>query len=459
MKKNEMLTLDIIDITNLGYGVAKRDGNVIFVSDTVPGDKVKVKIIKVGSSYSVGKVEEYLAYSPCRTKDRCKSAVCKSCAYKLLPYESEIKLKEELVAVSFKKAGLHDVKIEKAVSSPSPLRYRNKAQYPIARDKNGRYTVGFYAPKSHRVTEAADCPLSPSVFSDIIEHLRKFFERHSISVYDEKNGEGLLRHIYLRRGEISGEILLTLVINGVKLPHANELTEEIRAAFPAVVGILLNVNEKDTNVILGEEYITLWGRDYIFDTLSGVKLKITAPSFYQVNHDAAELLYAKALELAAPERDDLILDLYCGAGSIGLSMAKYCREVVGIEIVESAVECAKFNAEENGIKNASFYAGDASDTKALLSPAERIRGEEILPDIVILDPPRSGTTTELISHISSLSPKKVVYISCNPQTLARDVALFKERGYIPGSVTPFDLFPMTGHVESVVCLTRAVENF
>ena len=454
MKKNETLTLDIIDITNLGYGVAKHDGSVIFVSDTVPGDRVKGKIIKVGSSYSVGRVEEYLTYSPCRTQDRCKISSCKSCAYKLLPYEREIGLKEELVAVSFKKAGLSEVKIEKAVSSPSLSCYRNKAQYPIARDKNGGYTIGFYAPKSHRVTEAADCPLAPSIFPEIIELLRRFFEKNSITVYDEESGEGLLRHLYLRRGEMSHEILLTLVINGRELPNSKVLVDEMCVAFPDVVGILLNVNQENTNVILGDEYICLWGRDYIFDTLAGVKLKITAPSFYQVNHDAAELLYAKALELASPESDDLILDLYCGAGSIGLSMAKTCREVIGIEIIESAVECARFNAEENEIKNASFYAGDASDAKALLAPAERIRGEKILPDIVILDPPRSGTTPELITHIASLSPKKVVYISCNPQTLARDVALFKSHGYLPGSVTPFDLFPMTGHVESVVCLTR-----
>ena len=321
-------------------------------------------------------------------------------------------------------------------------------------DKNGGYVIGFYAPKSHRVTEAADCPLAPAVFENIIEALREFFAKYSLSVYDESTGEGLLRHIYLRRGEISGEVLLTLVVNGNSLPHSDELVDDLTEKFPELVGILLNVNKEDTNIILGKEFITLFGRDYIFDTLGGVALKITAPSFYQVNHDAAELLYAKAKELASPTKEDLVLDLYCGAGSIGLSRADCAGEVIGIEIVESAVECDGFNAEINHIFNASFYAGDASDTKKILEPAERARGEKIKPDIVILDPPRGGTTEELIEHIAGLSPRKVVYISCNPATLARDMVLFKNHGYVGTEVTPFDLFPMTGHVESVVCLTR-----
>ena len=304
------------------------------------------------------------------------------------------------------------------------------------------------------MTEAADCPLAPEIFPSIIEALRGFFKEHSLSVYDEQSGEGLLRHIYLRRGEISGEVLLTLVINGSALPHGDRLVSLMTESFPELVGILLNVNTEDTNVVLGEEFITLYGRDYIFDTLGGVALKITAPSFYQVNRGAAELLYAKAKELAKPTKNELLLDLYCGAGSIGLSMADEAGEVIGIEIVESAVECATFNAEINHINNASFYAGDASDTKKILEPAERTRGEKLKPDIVIFDPPRGGTTEELIQHISSLNPTRIVYISCNPTTLARDIVIFNKYGYFCDTVTPYDLFPMTGHVESVVCLTR-----
>ena len=458
LKKNDCFTAEITDITNLGFGVCKLNGQVVFVSGALPGDVAKIKIIKVGSSFLVGRVEEFLTLSDKRVDGRCDNALCRSCAYKCLSYEYEKELKEESVRQIFKKAGLSEVEIASLVGSPSEKCYRNKAQYPISRGKNGEYLIGFYAPKSHRVTEAADCPLAPEIFGEILEELRAFFAKHSISVYDEQSGEGLLRHVYLRRGEVSGEVLLTLVINGNSLPHSDELVASVTEKFPEIVGVLLNVNTRDTNIILGEEFITLFGRDYIFDTLGGVTLKITAPSFYQVNHSAAELLYAKAKELAKPTKDDLLLDLYCGAGSIGLSMADEAGEVIGIEIVESAVECATFNAEINHIFNASFYAGDASDTKKILEPAERARGEKIKPSIVILDPPRGGTTEELIEHISSLNPLRIVYISCNPATLARDIVVFNKHGYFCDTVTPYDLFPMTGHVESVVRLERRLDN-
>ena len=453
-KKNDVFTSEIVDITNLGFGVAKVDGKVVFVGGCVPGDVARIKVIKPGKAYSVGRVEEIITPSVRRVEGRCDNRLCRSCAYKCLDYSYEKELKEESVRQIFKKCGLNDVKIMPLVGSPMEHGYRNKAQYPVSLDKDGGYLIGFYAPKSHRVTEAADCPLAPGEFEGILELLREYFEKNSLSVYDEESGEGLIRHIYLRRGEVSGEILITLVINGESIPHSEELVAAIREKFPLAVGLLLNVNRDNTNVVLGDRFITLWGRDYILDTLGGVTLKITAPSFYQVNHSAAELLYAKAKELAAPTKDDLLLDLYCGAGSIGLSMADMAGEVIGIEIVESAVQCATYNAEINHIFNASFYAGDASDTKKILEPAEKARGEKIKPDIVVFDPPRGGTTEELIEHISSLSPRKIVYISCNPATLARDMVIFKQFGYTGDEVTPFDLFPMTGHVESVVCLTR-----
>ena len=458
IKKNDTFVAEIIDITNLGFGVCKKDGQVVFVNAAVPGDVAEIKIIKVGSSYSVGKVEKFISLSDKRVNGRCDNSLCRSCAYKCLSYEYEKGLKEEAVRQIFKKAGLPEVKIASLVGSPIEKEYRNKAQYPIARGKNGEYIIGFYAPKSHRVTEAADCPLAPEIFGKIIEVLRGFFKKQDLSVYDEESGQGLLRHIYLRRGEISGEVLLTLVINGDSLPHSTELVSLLTDNFPELVGILLNENTLDTNVVLGEKFTALYGRDYIFDTLGGVALKITAPSFYQVNREAAELLYAKAKELAAPTKDDLLLDLYCGAGSIGLSMADEAGEVIGIEIVESAVECATFNAEINHINNASFYAGDASDTKKILEPAEKVRGEKIRPDIVVFDPPRGGTTEELIQHISGLKPKRIVYISCNPATLARDMVVFKRYGYVGNEVTPYDLFPMTGHVETITLLQKKIST-
>ena len=453
LKKNQILDVEIIDITNLGFGVAKVEGEVIFISDTIPGDKAKIKIIKVASNYAIGKVEELTSLSADRA-ERCDIRLCKACAYKCLDYKKEAELKEESVRQIFKKARLPELEIGKIITSPETVGYRNKAQYPVSRDKDGKYLMGFYAPKSHRVCDAVDCPLAPGTFADILREVRDFLGKHNISTYDEESGKGLVRHIYLRRGEISGEVLLTMVINGTSLPHSDELIERITKKFPQVVGILTNENTRDTNIILGDKYNTLFGRDYIFDTLAGVKLKITAPSFYQVNHDCAELLYAKARELAELREDDLLLDLYCGAGSIGLSMARDCREVIGIEIVDSAVKCAKFNAENNGIKNASFFTGDAKDTERLLIPAEEARGEKIMPDVVIFDPPRGGSDEALLRHVAKLNPRKIVYISCNPATLARDMVTLKELGYTGNTVFPVDMFPATGHVESLVCLTR-----
>ena len=454
LKKNDLVNLKITDITNLGFGVGRSVGVVVFVSGAVPGDEAEVKIIKVASSYAVGRVEKFIKKSPLRVSDRCNNAACTSCAYKSISYAQELEIKRHSVAEAFIKAGLPEIKVEAVTPSPSQSGYRNKAQYPIARAKDGEYVIGFYAPKSHRVTEARKCPLAPEIFSEILDTLARFFKKHGLSTYDEESGEGLLRHIYLRRGEVSGEILLTLVVNGKSIPHADELCADITSRYPDVVGILLNANTKSTNVILGDEYITLFGRDYIFDTLGGVRLKITAPSFYQVNRAAADLLYRKATELAAPTKNDVLLDLYCGAGSIGLSMANAAKEVIGIEIVESAVECAKFNAETNGITNAEFYTGDAKDTEKLLERAEDLRGAKILPDIIVLDPPRAGCDERLVRYVARLSPRRVVYVSCNPETLARDVAIFKSLGYETNIVYPFDLFPTTGHVECVVCLTR-----
>lgn len=452
-KKNSYVTVEINDLTDLGFGVGRADGLVVFVADTVPGDVCEVKIIKVNSTYLVGRAEKYIKRSEQRVFDRCSERACKSCAYKNISYRDEATLKEEGVRRLFGTPALSGIETAPITISPSATRYRNKAQYPIT-IADGEYRVGFFAPKSHRVTPVFDCPLTPPVFSEIAEELCAYFADHSLSVYDETKGSGLLRHIYLRRGEVSGEVLVTVVINGEILRGEEELVKRITERFPEVVGILVNENKENTNVVLGDRYRTLWGRDHIFDTLSGVRLKITAPSFYQVNHSAAELLYAKAKELAKPEKTDTLLDLFCGAGSIGLSMADSVGELIGIEIVESAVGCAKENAAACGIENARFFTGDAAETEKLLTKAEKELGKKISPDIVILDPPRAGCDERLIGFVADLDPKRIVYISCNPKTLARDVVLFRENGYDTDIVYPVDLFPCTGHVESIVCLSR-----
>lgn len=454
--KNQIVTVDITDLTDLGFGVGRIGGQVVFVADSVIGDKCEVKLIKVNKNYLVGRVEKYITLSPLRTTDRCTERACRSCAYKNIGYSNEASLKEESVRRLFATSLLSGIATAPITVSPMEARYRNKAQYPVAL-VDGEYRVGFYAPKSHRVSPITDCPIAPCEFSEIIEELKTYFKAYSVSVYDEISGSGLLRHIYLRRGEVSGEIILTLVINGDRLPGEDELIRAICDKFPRIVGILVNKNTEATNVILGEKYRILFGRDYIYDTLAGVRLKISAPSFYQVNHDAAELLYAKARELAEPTEDDTLLDLFCGAGSIGLSMADAVKELIGIEIVESAVKCAEENAKDNGIVNAHFFTGDATETERLLANAERQLGRRIEPDIVILDPPRAGCDERLIRFVASLEPKRVVYISCNPKTLARDVAIFRSLGFDTDTVYPFDLFPMTGHVESVVCLERRLD--
>ena len=452
-KKNQSVILEINDITDLGFGVGRVDGAVVFVSDTVPGDVCEVKIIKVNKTYLVGRVEKHLTRSDKRVCNRCDERACKSCAYKNISYGYEASLKEDGVRRLFSSSLLAGITTAPITVSPSEKRYRNKAQYPITL-VDGKHRVGFFAPKSHRITPIKDCPLTPAVFSDICDELCAYFDENSLSVYDEESGCGLLRHIYLRRGELSAEVLVTVVINGRELPDESGLVKRISEKFPDVVGILININRENTNVVLGDEYRTLFGRDYIYDTLSDVRLKITAPSFYQVNHGAAELLYAKAKELAMPTGNDTLLDLFCGAGSIGLSMADSVGELIGIEIVDSAVECAKENAAACGIDNAHFFTGDATETERLLANAERELGRKITPDIIVLDPPRAGCDERLVRFVSTLDAKRIVYISCNPKTLARDVVLFRECGYDTDTVYPFDLFPCTGHVESVVCLTR-----
>ena len=385
LKKNETLELEINDITNLGFGVGKHDGQVVFVNDAVPGDVVTAKIIKITSSYAVAKLEKLIRPSKKRCEGRCENKLCHACPYKNLSYEEELNLKTESVKAIFKKAGLSEIEVANTIASPTPTAYRNKAQYPVAKNKNGEYVIGFYAPKTHRVTPAIDCPLAKRGFSDILNTLKSIFEKTDISVYDEECGKGLLRHIYLRVNDDFSEVLLTLVINGNALTGEEIFKNELSKKHPEIKGFLINTNTENTNVILGDRWRTVYGKDYINDTLAGVALEISAQSFYQVNHASCETIYKKARELAELQKSDTLLDLYCGLGSIGLSMAKDCRELIGIEIVPEAVACAERNAKQNGIKNAHFYASDAKDADKILDSAERLLGKKITPDVEASD--------------------------------------------------------------------------
>ncbi len=461
MQKNDLIRVEITDINNLGCGVGhlqnagERTGQTVFVKGAVTGEEIEGRVIKVAKNYLVARIERILTPSAHRiAENSCRASVgCGGCAYRHVTYEHELELKRGYVQTAFRKAGLPDVSVEAVRSTYELTGYRNKAQYPFAKAKDGRVTAGFFATNTHRVVEAKDCSLQPKIFGEILSYFCEFADRYGISVYDEESGKGLLRHLYLRMGKVSGEGMVCPVINGDRLPHEEILVRELTERFPMITCLTVNTNTENTNVVLGEKYRLLYGRAWIEDTLCGLNFRITPQSFYQVNHDACELLYGLAGERACLTGGELLLDLYCGIGSIGLSMARDAREVLGMEIVESAARAADENAKRNNIQNASFFCGDAGDPNGLLRRAEQERGD-LTDAVVIIDPPRKGTTRELIEGIAERNIRRVVYVSCNPDTLARDCAIFHEFGYEIGTVTPVDLFPRTGHVESVVCLER-----
>lgn len=448
MNKNDIIVLDIIDMNNLGAGVGKIDGAVIFVQGAVTGDRVECKIIKVTKNYYVAKLLSVLEKSANRSDDEFCSAPqsCGGCVYRNLTRKSELEMKRAYLEGLFKKAGLSDINILPVMEVSPRGKYRNKAQYPVRATKDG-IRAGFFANKTHSIVSSVHCALEPDIFGDIVSAVCDFVTENGITAYDEESGRGILRHIYLRRGEISGEIMLCLVINADKFPASEGLCDFVKAKFPEVTTLLLNVNKKNTNVILGDKYINLFGKGYIEDTLCGLKFRVSPESFWQVNRQGAEALYNCAREIAELKGNENLLDLYCGTGTIGLSMAKYVRSVTGVEIVEGAVKNAKINAEINGIVNADFYCADATKTESIVPDDKNY-------DVVILDPPRKGTTEELISYIAKRDIKRVVYISCGPDTLARDVAIFRKYGYGCGSIQPVDMFPTTGHVECVVAINK-----
>ena len=460
MQKNDIVILRIEEINNLGYGVghlqdADERGPVVFVRDGVTGDELEARIIKVNRSYLVARIERMLVPSALRVENACAAVGCGGCVYRQIRYEHELELKREYVKNAFRKAGLFDVSVEPVLSVGALSAYRNKAQYPVGNGKNGM-VAGFYATGTHRIVPAADCRLQPQIFSEIVSAICAFCDRERIRAYDEESGKGLLRHIYLRRGTVTGEVMVCLVVNGERLPKERILAGELCARFPQIKSVMLNVNRENTNVVLGDCYRLLEGREWIEDDLCGLRFRISAGAFYQVNHDACELLYQTAQQKAALTGAETVLDLYCGIGTIGLSMAGQAKKVIGIEIVDEAVERARENAARNGVANAYFYCGDASDAQKLLESAEAVHGD-VSEATVIMDPPRKGSTPALIEYLAARGFGRIVYVSCGPDTLARDCALFQRLGYEIGNVTPVDMFPRTGHVESVVCLKRRLD--
>ncbi len=451
IQKNSVHTVTITDINNLGFGVTHIDGITVFVGDTVPHDVARIKIIKTAKTYAVGRTEALITPSPLRLPEKavCPSVRrCGGCMYSRIPYEEELRQKKQYVQNAMKKAGASHVSVSDVLTTGQTEGYRNKAQYPFGADKAGKPILGFYAAKTHTVIPATDCRLQPPVFSEIAGAVRDFCEANALPVYDENKGGGLLRHLYLRRGEATGEILVYLVLYADAFPVPDAFVSMLTTRFPEVVSIGLNINPRDTNVILGDTCRLLWGKPYIEDVLCQNRFRISPLSFYQVNRSAAELLYRTGARMLDLQEGETLLDLYCGIGSIGLSMADKAARLVGIEIVPEAVENARENARRNGVQNAAFYCGDASDAAHILA------NEHLSADAVVVDPPRKGLTPEVITYLGELSPKRILYISCDVDTLARDIVRFEGVGYHTDAVQPVDLFSRTGHCECICLLQR-----
>ena len=453
LQKNQILTLRIERLSSDGSGVAhSADGEAVFVPGTAPGDEARVRIVKDCGRYAFGILDELLTPSPDRVPVDCPVAgPCGGCSLRHLDYAAELRAKQESVLDAFRRIGGLEVPVLDILPSPEVDRYRNKVQFPVGVDKNGAPCIGFYAGRTHRIVPCPDCKLQPGVLNEIGNALCAFFAQQGIRPYDEQSGKGLVRHIFLRRGAHSGQIMVCLVCTRAKLPHAEQLCAVLREQFPAISTILLNVNAKNTNVILGSENHILYGPGYIEDTLCGVPVRLGPLSFYQVNTLAAERLYGVAAQYAQLTPDDTLLDLYCGMGTIGLSMADQCRGLIGVEIVPEAIESAKANAARMGESVAAksrFFCADAGQA------ATQLAAEGLHPDIVMLDPPRKGCDEATLSAVVRMAPRRVVYVSCNPATAARDAAWLEQNGYHAEKVQPVDLFPRTKHVEAVLLLTK-----
>lgn len=450
LKKNDIIQLEITDISGQGSGIGRYNGMAVFVPLTAVGDIINAHIVKVKKNYAFAIIENIIKPSANRTNIDCDVYTkCGGCVFRHISYDEELKIKQKRVSDALKRiGGISDYKFNDIVGCEFPDNYRNKSQIPIGCDKNGNITAGFFGNHSHRIIDCDCCRLHPPIFDEITAAVKKWAEQYKISPYDELTHSGILRHIYLRYAKYTDEIMVCIVATGSKIPRINELISKLTGSFPKIKSIIININREKTNVILGKECNTIYGKDYITDILCGLKFNISPLSFYQVNHDQAEKLYRIAAEYAGLTGREFLIDLYCGTGTIGLSMAHKAKKVLGIEIIPQAIKNAKTNANLNGILNAEFICSDASKA------AENLCRENVQPDVILVDPPRKGCDAVVIESINKMNPERVVYVSCDPETLARDLKLFKEMSYKVMEVTPVDMFPRTAHVETVVQLVR-----
>ncbi len=445
--KNQVYEAEITDYTTEGQGIAHIEGCAVFIPNAIAGEKVLVRIEKARKTWAAGKITQILEKSPHRVNRECPVAKkCGGCDFWHMDYEEECRLKAQRVKDCLNRIGGESIDEMPILAAPTCLGYRNKAQYPVASEK-GRAYAGFFQAGTHQVVENDRCRILPEETDRVKDIVMSYVNKYQVPVYDELTGRGLLRHIYVRRGAVSGQILVCLVVNGDGLPKISTLIDSLKAV-PGFATLVLSVNTKKGNAVLGDKFLTLYGPGYIEDTLCGLSFRLSPRSFYQVNHHQAQRLYESAISLAEIGKEDLVLDLYCGVGTITLAMATAAGKVLGVEVIPQAVEDAKDNAARNHIENAEFFCADAG-TAAL-----KLEAEGIHPDIITVDPPRKGLSLDAIEAIAKMSPKRLVYISCDPATLARDVALLKERGFEVKKALCADLFPRCSHVETVVLLSH-----
>ena len=453
LQKNQILTLRIERLSSDGSGVAhSADGEAVFVPGTAPGDEARVRIVKDCGRYAFGILDELLTPSPDRIPVDCPVAgPCGGCGLRHISYEAECAAKTQFVRDAFARLGKLDVPVPDVLGAPDTDRYRNKVQLPVGTDENGHIVTGFFAGRSHRIVACTDCKLQPAWMNELAARACALLEENGITAYNEETHTGRVRHLYMRQGWHSGQRLLCFVVNGNGLPNEAEICRTLQQEFQLTT-VLINRNTARTNVILGRDTRTVLGPGVIEDTLAGVPIQMGVHEFYQVNTPAAELLYAKAKEFARLQPDDFLLDLYCGMGTIGLSMKPHCRRLVGVEVVPQAVEGAKTVAAHLGLppEEADFYCMDAGEA------ATRLASEGAHPDVIVVDPPRKGCDNATLTAIVQMAPRTLVMVSCNPSTAARDAKFLCEQGYTLEKVQPVDLFPRTRHVEAIVSLQREI---
>ena len=449
-RKNDIVTLEIVDCGTDGEGIGKADGFTVFVKDAVIGDTVTAKIMKAKKNYGYGRLMEILNASPYRVEPVCPSArQCGGCQLQAVSYEEQKVFKEKKLRGHLERiGGFTNLPMEPLIGMDEPYHYRNKAQFPVGRNKEGKIVAGFYAGRTHAIIENRDCALGIPENKDVLDRVIAHMEKYNIAPYDEATGKGLVRHIFVRYGFFTGELMVCLIINGQDLPHQRELVEKL-CEIPGMTSISLNINKKRSNVILGDKVKTIWGEDYITDKIGDISYEISPLSFFQVNPKQTWKLYSKALEYADLHGEETVWDLYCGIGTISLFLAQKAKFVRGVEIVPAAIEDAKRNAQINHIENVEFFVGKAEE----VLPREYEKNG-VYADVIVVDPPRKGCDEMLLKTILKMQPKRVVYVSCDSATLARDLRFLCDNGYELKKVCGVDQFPQTVHVETVVLLSQ-----